>query len=809
MHSRIDAGTPPGQHVRMAPHLMTASRSAPPLRRPSARLHPAAWLLAFAAGIAPLAAFEKSRQVQFEHFREPPREYRQHAWMTLNLTRATTENMTAQVERWKEQDLTGGFYLGIAGGGTSGLSDEYLAGSGRTRADDNGVTYLSEEYFKLYADTVEAGIRAGNPPIVFYDEWGYPSGIAGGLFYSKFPQHAAKSLEKVERDVRGPATLTLALPDGIPIGAVRMNLDTREVVDVSSELSTDGRQLDARVPDGRWKVMGFYLDPKASLGQGNKSGYVDYLDPEAVRAYIGLVYQAHYDHLKQYFGTQLKITQYDEPALHMANGQTWTPRFNEYFEREYGYNPLTLYPALWYDIGPDTAAARNALWGFRTRLFSESYVKQLDDWCREHGILFSGHFDQEEISNPVGVNGDMMKVFEHQAIPGLDDIWWWGRTNRAYKLISSAAANWDKPAVLAETYAAYREMSPEIVYQVAMDQAAMGSNFQVGALPRAKTPESDRFIGRVSYLLQHGRHVADIAVLYPIETLQAQFRFGNWSAQERPGPTAVMWAREGGPSYAADYIELGEALFRGLRRDFTFLHPEVLVDRCIVDGDQLVLNNSVNHERYDVLVLPQVEVISVAGAQRIREFWAAGGTVIATGVVPDRSAELGRDAEVREAMDAVFGLPADGPVSAKLDRRIDDFLVWFEHENAAGGRGYFVPKWTDTLLATLLERATPVPDVGISLPPAEVIISREYAGSFTHIHKVKDGRDIYFFANSSPDPISTSVVLRGEKALEIWDPHTGERRALESQPGDVDGTKVTVVPLELGGINAVFLISKP
>ena len=243
----------------------------------------ASCFLSLGTTIAAATGFETSQHVDFERFREPPREFRQQAWMTYNLSRATEENMTAQIRQWAAQDLAGGFYLGMGGGSTTGLSAEYLEGSGR-KASDAGIAFLSEEYFALYAKIIEAGKQAGMPPMVFYDEWGYPSGIAGGVLYSKFPQYAAKSLEKVERDVTGPATATLDVPVGITLGAVRMDLESRALVDVSAELADGGRRLACAVPTGRWKVMAFYLDPKASLGQGNKSGYVDYLDPEAVRA---------------------------------------------------------------------------------------------------------------------------------------------------------------------------------------------------------------------------------------------------------------------------------------------------------------------------------------------------------------------------------------------------------------------------------------------------------------------------------------------------------------------------------------------
>jgi hypothetical protein len=44
-------------------------------------------------------------------------------------------------------------------------------------------------------------------------------------------------------------------------------------------------------------------------------------------------------------------------------------------------------------------------------------------------------------------------------------------------------------------------------------------------------------------------------------------------------------ARAGGVTPAEiDYQDIGEALFHGVRIDYTYLHPEVLAGRCTVDG---------------------------------------------------------------------------------------------------------------------------------------------------------------------------------------------------------------------------------
>jgi len=79
---------------------------------------------------------------------------------------------------------------------------------------------------------------------------------------------------------------------------------------------------------------------------------------------------------------------------------------------------MTNYPALWYDIGPDTAARATRCFGFRTELYASNYVGQVAVWCAQHGVKMTGHQDQEELRNPVAVSGDLMKIFEHQQIPG-------------------------------------------------------------------------------------------------------------------------------------------------------------------------------------------------------------------------------------------------------------------------------------------------------------------------------------------------------------------------------------------------------
>ena len=141
-----------------------------------------------------------------------------------------------------------------------------------------------------------------------------------------------------------------------------------------------------------------------------------------------------------------------------------------------------------------------------------------------------------------------------------------------------------------------------------------------------------------------GRHVADIAVLYPIATLQAGYHFD--------GPISPYSGGVNVPE--ADYVYLGELLSTKVCRDFTFLHPEVLDTRCSVKGNRIKLNNNINHEDYRVLIIPGHETIRWSNLKKIKEFYDHGGKVIATGQLPHKSAEFGHDADVVATIKAMF-----------------------------------------------------------------------------------------------------------------------------------------------------------
>ncbi len=120
--------------------------------------------------------------------------------------------------------------------------------------------------------------------------------------------------------------------------------------------------------------------------------------------------------------------------------------------------------------------------------------------------------------------------------------------------------------------------------------------------------------------------------------------------------SSTLWSLANLGKEPADFYELGEQIYSGPRQDFTFIHPEVLEEGCVIDGNTLVLNNKVNREVHSVLIIPGSKVLSVETVREIIAWYDAGGIVIATKILPGRSTEAGKDEEVRMTMEGIFGM---------------------------------------------------------------------------------------------------------------------------------------------------------
>lgn len=520
--------------------------------------------------------------------------------------------------------------------------------------------YMTPGFLEQYHYALDVADSLGLK-LYLYDEFYFPSGMAGGNLVKKYPEAVSKRLDMEEFLVKGNREVDHPLPAGLFLGAVCMDTVTLQRIDLTG--SVIEKRLRTTLPLGAWRVMIFTLNPDKSSDRY----HCDYLSPEAVGRFVELTYEKFFAAFPQHFGTTIDYAFYDEPCLRwVEGGRTWTGDFNEKFKAGYGFNPITLYPSLWYNIGPETEASRNLLLGFRAELYARGFPKVLNDWCNAHGIQLTGHVDQEEILNPVAICGDLVKAFKYQDIPAVDQIFFYRRSELIYKVISSAASNYDRPLVATECYGAMGKLNVETLYKEAMDQFARGINLMephavwyndTVDIPQDLSPGSKKFgselpafneyIGRLQCLLQGGSRVAEIGVLYPIASLQGCYHFGPGD----PGVGGVI-------PWEADYLDVGRMLTSEIRCDFTFIHPEILDEKCNIRENLIQLDNAADRQDYRVFILPGSTTIHLSNLRKIKDFYDAGGKVIATSTLPVRSAEPGKDAEVRQLVESMFGKEA-------------------------------------------------------------------------------------------------------------------------------------------------------
>lgn len=679
--------------------------------------------------------------------------------------------------------------------------------------------YLGKAYFdtlKVFLDY----IRNTGHTAVFYDEVGFPSGSANKTVPSKYYR---KQLIKIEEEVSGPAVFKKEMPaDGWLMAVVAMNSQNSERINLTPFVKD--YQLIWDAPSGQWKIMMFICVTTRASGGGimaiNYNSMADPLDPEAVQWFINTVYEPHAREVGKYFGNTIRMSFFDDVGI-FSNDRTWAADFNKKFMERTGKDPAIYYPALWYDIGPETEAARYAFFDTRAEMLADGFPKILTEWGKEHNLPVAGHPPGNYEMQPVDMNADPFKFYRAQPIPLADVIFDYPHGRPGFKVISDGGDYYDKPVIAAETFNTFVPGGLKDGYRRAMELYIRGINLFVGAnMGMGRWPFSKKKIidtaiiggpsgyaewaGRCSMLLQGGRRVSGIAILYPIASLEAFYYFGHPDLKERIFPSPVPYAGNFVPP-ETDYQFVGEMLLNQVHRDFTFIHPDILLsDKITIKGNSLNLENEINRQSYKVLIMPGERVISLKTLLKIQDYYTAGGTVIATTLLPSKAAEL--PADDKEALENdnkiqtiildMFGIDPTKPMPEEISEI---------KESAGGGRAVFIGRPDAVKLSAVLDRLKISPDVAFEGNPQPGSAN----GAFSFVHKVKEGKSIYFFANSSDDEVNTYVSARGRFKPELWDPYTGETTKLK----DVryirkHGEIYTRFPLNLDPVKSVFIISR-
>ena len=722
-----------------------------------------------------------------KNFQNPPAEFKPMPFWHIN-GELTKEGIRQQMKDAKEL------------AGFSGVSLLPLASNGKKVG--TSPRFLSDEYFERFQDMLDVAEEL-DMEIILYDDNDFPSGMAGGKMEELYPEHTMKRLDKIEHLVKGPKLFTDSVPGIKLMAAVALNTKNNERIEISE--NEQDHILSWEVPEGEWKIM---LFPLVKDSFHKKYLCMDFMDTTAVRHMINHTYDKYYEQFGKYFGNTIKMTFFDDVGF-WRHPRNWTPLFNEKFMQLNGFDPRPYYPALWDDIGPDTEAIRNAFFNTRAELLAEGFPKLVGEWAKNHGVKDTGHPPGNYDPTPIDMNADIFKFFRHTAVPLTDAIIRYQFGQNGHKLISSAADYYDRPLVSTEIYGAYKEATFDslMLYRSMMDLFVRGVNvvvphglwynpekvyisplvspYSVKIAPAL--PAYSDYVGRSSMLLRGGRRVSEIGVMYPFEGLAGWFRFDN--------PDGIRQGFYVSPQ--TDYQTISGWLSNEIRRDFTFVHPEFFLDsKYSIEKGRVKLNNQENFQDYNTMILTGSNIISYKTLQKLKSYYDQGGTIIATSQLPFKSAEMGQDQKVVQMVKDIFGIDP-------LEQESLTELV--ETSNDNGGKAIFISNPNKEILASVLDKNSSVPDVRFAENP---VLETDF-GKFNYIHKIQEGKHIYFFTNSSDEEIETEVILRGKINPENWNPHNGILTDLKKVSYFTEGKlSFTKCSLKLGPVSSTFWLGQ-
>ena len=304
--------------------------------------------------------------------------------------------------------------------------------------------FLSESWFDIVAFALKEAAKYSMKVYVF-DDSHFPSGYANGIIAEKYPQYLRRMLRMDYLDAIGPRSgVSLAVAawkrfsedQFFKIVAVKMTdqyngLESQSGVDLTDRV-VDGI-LYWDLPPGRWRICVFHQTREG--GEEHTRNYLNLLDYDAVKCYIDLVYEPHYQHFKLEFGHTFMGFFSDEPRFGNAASYEATlgkmpmvipfddqlpARLNAAAGEDFG----RLYPWLWFGSGDCARRARYIYMDTVSRLYSENIPCQIGAWCRKHGVEYLGHIVAGNGAHArLGYgNGHFFRALNGQSMGGVDTV---------------------------------------------------------------------------------------------------------------------------------------------------------------------------------------------------------------------------------------------------------------------------------------------------------------------------------------------------------------------------------------------------
>jgi len=549
-------------------------------------------------------------------------------------------------------------------------------------------------------------------------------------------------------------------------------ISTAGLIDLSSRISADGT-LSWNVPPGKWTIMRFgysLTGAKNRPAMPGGLGYeVDKLSKKHTESYLRGYTAPLMKELGDLYGKRLQYLILDSWE---AGIQNWTDEMLSEFKKRRGYDLIPYLPALAGYIVQDAQQSDRVLWDFRRTLidmFAENHYGTITEFLHKQGLKTYGEAGGVSLESME----DALLGKKYVDIP-MGEFWVKDLhpSSMYYEDVRGAAAAghvYGKNIIAAEAFTGGNFESPYTLKKVSDYWFTQGINrlvFHTSAHQPLDTRPGNTMVGahinrnitwaekgapfinylsRNAYMLQKGSFVADIAYMLN-EGAPSTMPF--WGAGLQP-------ARPEG--YESDYV-----------------NADVVVNMMQVSpAGKIVLPGGMS---YSVLVLPDINQMTLPVLRKIKELAAGGVTIVGPRPVsaPGLTGFPGSDQELNLLASEVWG-DLDG----------------ISRTRRSYGKGQVIWGMPLSYVMQLL-----------SIPP-DLEWSKPLDGKLSWIHRKDGGREIYFLVNGSDSPQDIDVRFRiSGKEPELWHPDNGTTEPASYQ---VQGSR-TLLPLHFEAREAIFVV---
>ncbi len=662
------------------------------------------------------------------------------------------------------------------------------------------IEYLSERFFELVGVAIEHASKLGMK-FWIYDEYNWPSGMVGGKLLREYPEYRMVVVkhkhiwvyqgQTVKMDFAGRLLRAQAVDGGTMRDVTAEGIADDSVGTFTwrnSSVAPVALYLFSEVKQG-----GVFAAAMLSRYSDYQEGYLDTMNPDAVRKFLDMTHEQYAVRFKEHLGHTLAGVFTDEPNL--ANPFDfgpdtipWTSRFDQVFREANGYDLLPHLIELVTETG-DYRRIRYDFWRTLTERFAAAYAKQMAAWCEQQNIILTGHVSGEEnLIADLLQSGNAFTFLQHFHIPAIDSIFSKQRIvnedfNLAGKLVTSIAEHTGATRTMCETYTGSGwDMSMEEMKHIFNRLAVLGVNtiqfmgayYSIRGLRRRlpiSYPPSHNFqnplwpyygmlsdyMSRLCYANSRGTHGADIAVLMPTTSVFSEYAHRhNFRQCMKP----YQERKYGDPDITESTLHGINNTLLQIQRDFDLLHEPSFLEAEIV-GNSLHFRG----HTYKQLIMPSIMTLTGELWDKLSAFMAAGGHVCYVNLLPAHCTDRG---EIAGPFETATGL---SPEAAMAEVRTH-WAVGSEKMTRVSERGnitYIVSNelsQTDNAgLRDALKRC-----LAWIEPPLSLTESCNHV--FVNHRRLGD-RDLFILVNETAETYEGAIRVHKNGSVTVLDPQTG------------------------------------